>query len=306
MLASVAIPTFNRAGLLRQTLAGMARLQFPAADHEILVIDNNSADDTAAVVAQFACAPSPPRHIRETRQGLDFARNRAIEEARGEILVLADDDILVEPDWLSRLIEPFLQDRAGRIGAVGGEVIPVFPDGLPAWVAGWHGPLAFRPDAGPIRPDQSPMGANLALRRALFSEIGPFATALDRMAGSFFSGGDTEMIRRVRASGREIWFAPKAAVRHQMPASRTTFRYAARHAFDSARSRVVERAGQPGRAGYLALRFAANLLKGPAFAVLALCNFLVLRPGAAKKALVRAWRACGYLYQVPRSALGKI
>ena len=59
------------------------------------------------------------------------------------------------------------------------------------------------------------------------------------------------MIRRIRAAHMEVWFVPSAAVRHQMPASRTTFRYAARHAFDSARSRVIDRAGQPESRRYL-------------------------------------------------------
>jgi hypothetical protein len=91
-----------------------------------------------------------------------------------------------------------------------------------------------------------------------------------------------------------------------MPASRTTFRYAARHAFDSARSRVIDRAGQPGAAAYFAGRLVANLAKAAAFALLAALNTLILRRGEAKKALVRAWRSCGYLYQIPRSLIGKV
>ena len=304
---TVAIPTYNRAKYLRQTLAGIAAQRFPRDHVEVLVIDNNSTDDTAEVVAAFADAWPAPRRIVETRQGLDFARNRAVAEARGEIIVFGDDDILVEPDWLAQITVPLLADAdARRIGAVGGEVVPVFPDGLPDWVREWHAPLAFRPDAGPLEAKHCPMGANLAFPRWVFERLGLFHTALDRAAGNYFSGGDSEMIRRVRAAGLKVWFAPGAAVRHQMPAGRTTFRYAARHAFDSARSRVIDRAGQPGAAAYLAGRLVANGLKAAGFALLALINTLMLRTGAAKKALVRAWRSCGYLYQIPRSLLGRI
>lgn len=150
------------------------------------------------------------------------------------------------------------------------------------------------------------MGANLAFPRRVFDRLGLFHTALDRAAGNYFSGGDSEMIRRVRAAGLEVWFVPAAAVRHQMPASRTTFRYAARHAFDSARSRVIDRAGQPGAYAYLSGRLLANLLKAAGFACLTLLNALLFRPGAAKQALVRSWRSCGYLYQIPRSLVGRI
>ena len=304
---TVAIPTYNRADFLRQTLAGIAAQQFPRDHFEVLVIDNNSTDHTRAVVAEFAAATPAPRYLLEKQQGLDYARNRAIAEARGEIIVFGDDDILVQPDWLAQMAVPLLADAATqRIGAIGGEVIPVFPDGLPDWVREWHAPLAFRTDTGPLEAKHSPMGANLAFPRWVFAQLGNFHTALDRAAGNYFSGGDSEMIRRVRAAGFEVWFAPAAAVRHQMPASRTTFRYARRHAFDSARSRVIDRAGQPGAAGYLIGRLFANAAKALGFTLVALFNVIVLRTGGAKKALVRAWRSCGYLYQIPRSLAGKI
>ena len=304
---TVAIPTYNRADFLRQTLAGLVAQQFPREHYEILVIDNNSRDHTAAVVAEFASANPAPRLVREEKQGLDHARNRALAEARGEIVVFGDDDILVKPDWLAHMTVPLIADAGARkIGAVGGEVIPVFPDGLPDWVREWHAPLAFRTDLGPIESKQSPMGANLAFPKWVFEQLGPFHTALDRAAGNYFSGGDSEMIRRVRAAGLQVWFAPAAAVQHQMPASRTTFRYAARHAFDSARSRVIDRAGQPGAGGYFVSRLLGNSLKAIGFALLAFLNFIIAQTGAAKKALVRAWRSCGYLYQIPRSLVGKI
>jgi glycosyltransferase involved in cell wall biosynthesis len=304
---TVAIPTYNRADFLRQTLAGLVAQEFPRDHFEVLVIDNNSTDHTRAVVAEFANATPAPRYLLETQQGLDYARNRAVTAARGDILLFGDDDILVQPDWLAQMAAPLLADApTRRIGAIGGEVIPVFPDGLPAWVKEWHAPLAFRAGTGPLDARHSPMGANLAFPRWVFPQVGVFHTALDRAAGNYFSGGDSEMVRRIRAAGLEVWFSPAAAVQHQMPASRTTFRYARRHAFDSARSRVIDRAGQPGALGYLGGRFLANGLKASGFAALAVLNALVFRGGGAKQALVRAWRSCGYLYQIPRSLCGKV
>jgi glycosyltransferase involved in cell wall biosynthesis len=296
---------------LKRTLEGMVRQAYPSDHWELLVIDNNSPDDTRQVVASFASASPSPRFILETRQGLDFGRNRAIAEAKGEILALVDDDIIVDPDWLGHMVSPFASDTAHRIGVVGGEVIPVFPDGLPTWQEGAHRPLSFRPDAGPLPAHQTPMGANFAFPREVFERFGTFDTQLDRQGSSLFGGGDSEMIRRNRAGGLEVWFAPAAKVLHQMPAGRLTFRYASRHAFDSARSRVVDRVSQlrdSGRsaAGFLASRACGSLVKLLLFSFAALASAVVLRTGPAKKALVRAWRSCGYLYQIARSALGKI
>lgn len=301
---TVAIPTYNRSRLLRQTLAGIVQQQYPRDAFEILVIDNNSRDDTRTVVAEFTGAHPSLRYVLEEQQGLDHARNRAVAEAKGDILVFGDDDILVEPTWLTLLVAAFSTEESDRIGAVGGEVVPVFPDGLPPWVAEWHSPLAFRETPGPLAPNQSPMGANLAFPSRVFQEFGLFSTTLDRKGSALFSGGETEYLKRLRAGGREIWFAPGARVLHQMPASRTTFRYAARHAFDSARSRVVERGSRS--APYLLSRLFANLAKAVLFGTWALLAALVLRTGDAKKALVRAWRSCGYIYQVPRTLRGKL
>jgi glycosyltransferase involved in cell wall biosynthesis len=307
---TVAVLTYNRSRLLRETLACIVGQNYPTGRWELLVVDNNSKDDTKEVVSSFFSAATPPRLIVETRQGLDHGRNRAIDEAKGEILVLADDDILVEQDWLSELVAPFSSDDAHKIGVVGGEVVPVFPDGVPPWLEGAHRPLAFRSDTGPLPPNQAPMGANFAFPKWAFARFGKFDTNLDRQGERLFGGGDSEMIRRIRATGLEAWFVPGARAMHQMTAERLTFDYAKRHAFDSARSRVVDqvrtlRASCRSPYGFLASRAVTSSLKAAWFLVAALVWTILFRTGAAKAALVRAWRSCGYLYQIARSARGK-
>jgi GT2 family glycosyltransferase len=307
---TVAVITYNRSRQLRQALAGMLRQDYPADRWELLVIDNNSTDDTRDVIASFVTTMPAPRRIVETRQGLDHGRNRAIEEAKGDLIVLVDDDILVEPDWLAQLIAPFSSESAHRIGVVGGEVVPVFPDGLPAWLEGSHRPLGFRSDPGPLPSNQAPMGANFAFPKWVFVRFGAFDTRLDRQGARLFGGGDSEMIRRLRTVGLEAWFVPGAKVLHQIPAERLTLGYSLRHAFDSARSRVVDQIrvlsdAQKTPFGFMLSRAGANLLKAAGFLVLAALLMLILRTGAAKRSLVRAWRCCGYLYQIARAWVGK-
>ncbi|HEY1765289.1 MAG TPA: glycosyltransferase [Opitutaceae bacterium] len=308
---TVAVITHNRARLLRQALAGIVRQDYPSDRWELLVIDNNSTDDSRDVIGSFATALPTPRRIAEMRQGLDFGRNRAIEEAKGELIVLVDDDVIVEPDWLSQLVAPFSSESAHKIGVVGGEVVPVFPDGLPAWLEGAHRPLGFRPDPGPLSSVQAPMGANFAFPKWVFVSFGMFDTRLDRQGARLFGGGDSEMIRRLRAVGLEIWFVPGAKVLHQMPAQRLTLGYSLRHAFDSARSRVLDqvrvlKGSDRIAAGYLLTRAVANVFKVFGFLVLALLSVIVFRTGSSKRALVRSWRSCGYLYQILRSSMGRI
>jgi hypothetical protein len=155
------------------------------------------------------------------------------------------------------------------------------------------------------------MGANFAFPKWALERFGAFDTRLDRKGASLFGGGDSEMIRRIRHAGLEVWFAPGARALHQIPRARLTLGYAARHAFDSARSRVADRSrelreGGGSAAPYLASRAAGSLLKLAGFLLLALASAVVLRLGAARRAMVRAWRCCGYLYQIARSAAGKV
>ena len=311
LTVTIAIPTYRRAALLRQTLEGLVRLDFPSEQLEILIIDNHSRDETRSVVEGFAGARHVPRYLLETQQGANFARNRAIAEARGDVIVFGDDDILIGPEWVREIVRPFAENPPGRVGAVGGEVIPVFPEGCPPWVAGFHGPQAFRPDAGPLRAGQVPMSASLAFLRRTFGELGGFDTTVGRKGSVIFGGDENLAIRRLRQAGYEVWFAPAARALHQMPASRTTFRYVRKHAFDSARSRVVGRLREDretGRssAGYLVSRWMGNVLKAAGFAGLAALSFVVLRPDPGRQNLVRAWRSCGYLYQIARSATGRV
>jgi len=322
-LITVGVATYKRAAVLRQMLDCLVRQDYPPDRLELLVIDNNSPDNTQEVVAEFervsnatsADTRKPThvvRYILESKQGLGHARNRAIAEARGEIIVLPDDDILMEPDWLRTLCASLIAEwREGRqtVGCVAGEVLPVFPNGLPDWIREWHGLQGFRSaeeGAGPLPKTAYPMGANFGFPRWVFERLGIFSTELDRKGASFFGGGDREMLRRIHEADFAVWFVPAASVLHQMPASRTTFRYAARHAFDSARSRVVERARLGRKSSYLVSRFFGNALKALGFAFVALGCALLFRLGAAKKALVRAWRCCGYLYQIPRSLFGRV
>lgn len=302
---SVIIPTYRRARWLRGTLQTLVAQDYPADRWELVIVDNNSPDETKAVVAEFAGAPKAPRHILETRQGANFARNRGVNESTGDIVVFGDDDILVGPDWLRQIVAPFVADPTGRIASVGGEVVPEFPEGCPDWVRGFHGPQALRPDAGPTHDGQVPMSANLAFRREALVSVGLFDTSVTREGGRQFSSDENVITRRLRAAGREIWFAPAAVARHQMPAARTTFAYVRRHAFDSARSRVIDRVSAGPATGYLLSRFAGNVFKALGFALAAGLNSLAGRGGEARKALVRAWRSCGYLYQIPRSLFGK-
>src|SRR5215471_339532 len=123
MDCSVIIATYNRARLLRQTLDSL-RAQVLAAhlDWEIVVVDNNSNDETRRVVESFARQDGVQiRYLFERRQGKSFALNTALPISRGEILAFTDDDITPRQDWLQTTLGAI---RSGELDGIGGKVLP--------------------------------------------------------------------------------------------------------------------------------------------------------------------------------------
>jgi glycosyltransferase involved in cell wall biosynthesis len=234
---SVLICTYNRARLLRETLKALQALPAPS-DYraEIVIVDNNSTDNTAAVVAEASRgARIPIVYLREARQGKSFALNTGLAHARGDILALTDDDVLPGAEWLNRIVANF---RARDVTFVFGKVLPLWgrvppPELLTPPAQDIWGPLAIV-DYGdePIpylatRTDQRlPIGANLAFSRAALLAVGGWRTDLGKVNNTLISGEDHEIFLRLRKHGLYAGFYdPAIGVRHYVPAARLTRRY---------------------------------------------------------------------------------
>jgi glycosyltransferase involved in cell wall biosynthesis len=100
--ATVIIPTFNRSDALLTTLDALAKVDHPQERWEAIVVDDGSTDDTEAAVQQWIeNSGAPVRYLRQTNAGPAAARNRGAAEARGQFLIFIDNDIIVEPDFVS-------------------------------------------------------------------------------------------------------------------------------------------------------------------------------------------------------------
>ena len=132
---SIIVATYNRAQQLLGTLESLVQQDLPAAEWECIVVDNNSKDDTQALFAEFAEANRGfnLRIVREERQGLSFARNRGVEESRGEIIASIDDDETVNEEFARGYLELF--DKCEIAVAAGGRVVPSYPLGRPSWLS---------------------------------------------------------------------------------------------------------------------------------------------------------------------------
>ena len=233
MKFSVAICTWNRAELLDRTLASLCRLR--ASDQEpweIVLVDNNCTDRTGDVVGKYADR-LPLRLVREMRQGHSFARNRAVEHCRGEIVVWTDDDVVVDEDWLQHYRS--LIDRTAEASFWGGPIRPKFDAERPDWlVANWktcQGCFAVR-DLGTevfeLTADRLPYGANFAVRTGVQRQF-HFDENRGRKAHSLVGDEELDVMRRMIAGGHRGFWVPQAGVEHLIPVERMTLDYVRRY-----------------------------------------------------------------------------
>lgn len=226
---SVAICTWNRAGLLDKTLERLAGVRVPAGlTWEVVVVDNNSADGTAAVLARHA-GRLPLVPLTETKQGHSHARNRALAVARGALILWTDDDVLTDPEWLSRMTSAAAAHPDADF--FGGPVRPWFESPPPAWLADNLGVLGicfalvdYGPTSRRLAPTERVVGANVAFRKSAMDRF-PFDPEYGRVGAKLTSGDDTRVQEQVVAAGGHGVWVGDAAVDHFLPTARVTTAY---------------------------------------------------------------------------------
>jgi glycosyltransferase involved in cell wall biosynthesis len=235
---TIAIPTHNRAALVRDTLASVAALAIPAdVDADCVVIDNASTDDTANVVDDFARGVAlRMRRVFEPHPGSSFARNRAVDETASDFIFFIDDDAIAERDWAAELLDDM---RRRDLDAVCGMVLPRWSSPPPKWLGPslWvklavHDQRAIEsaPASSAERLDNY-FSANVGFKRSAFARFGKFREDLGVVGGNPISGEDTELFARILARGGAMGFAPRAIVHHLIPPGRMTRAYLRRKSF---------------------------------------------------------------------------
>lgn len=252
--ATVVIPTFNRAALLDETLQSLRGVQLAGGrSWNAVVVDNNSSDDTRAVVERQARDfPVPLRYLFEGRQGRSSALNTGLAAADGAVIAMTDDDVRVDAGWLDAACRALLENADPSVAYAGGPVTPIWEVAPPEWLdltrGDLWGTIAIQ-DHGPdpfVYDDRRkvPLGANMAARRSLFDAVGGFRPDLGRSSGKLVMGQEVpELLLRARAAGLRGLYVPAMRVRHHIPARRLERSYFRRWWYGKGVSRsALERA----------------------------------------------------------------
>jgi GT2 family glycosyltransferase len=199
---SIIIAARDEAVNLSSCLASVLESDYPPSDYEIIVVDNDSTDDTAEVVAGF---PSV-RYLKEDRPGPSSARNAGIAAASHDVLVFLDADTTVDAKWLTTLLAPF-EDPS--VSAVGGEIRPMAEGNMVSEYLSVSLLMRYHRYGGK-RPVKGYPSCNLAVRKTCLG--GGFDPDITR-------GQDKDICYRMIENGGKIVFQPGAVIYHDHPRS---------------------------------------------------------------------------------------
>lgn len=245
-LITFIICTYNRADYLDQALGSLLSRTPADLSFEILVIDNNSSDETHAVAQKHQQATDkdrkPVRYIKETNQGLTYARNRGIKESHSPYIVFLDDDIeatsSLVPAWIS-----FFKEHPDALAA-GGKIHVRFDALRPKWMSHFLLPLVGRHDLGnalkryPL--NKYPFGGNMGFKKSVFDKIGNFDTEIGKKGNKLYAKGEEkDLFERLYTLSDDIYYIPKAFLYHHVDGSRLTPDYVKKQALGIGRGMRV-------------------------------------------------------------------
>jgi len=253
---SIVVCTHNRAGMLRDALASLARLiSEQRFTYEIVVVDNASTDETPQVVLELSKLAPSLRYVMEGKKGIATARNRGYCEAKGDWIAFFDDDQLADPRWLLELSN-YVQKY--NLRAVGGPVHLKLPEGcqrdLHSFVRMLLGESRLGDGPFAYSPKVSPGTGNLMAHRSVFEQVGLFDEAFAVRAE------DTDLFCRMWKVGIEAWYVPAAVVYHVTPLQRLEEEYLARLATLTGRGVAERERGTSSLPLFIARFFAKAIL----------------------------------------------
>lgn len=286
MEISVIIATYNRSQSLKRTLESFKDLLIPEGiTWEIIIIDNNSTDNTKKTVEEFMTKTSLNIiYIHENKQGKPFALNRGLMIAKGKIFAFTDDDVIVDRNWLYNIIKAFDTTNATCLG---GKVLPSWAKGPPAWLTPeLYGCIALLDMGDEYKKITEPVfgGVNMAIKADFFKKSNfTFNTKFLKR------GEDTDLLEKLLENNEPVYYCPDMLIYHCIPNERMKKSYFRKWKFDQGKF----------RAHYTEINSYKNIFGIPLFIIRQLIQklfnyiwFLIIAP---KKAFVQQVHFIHYL-----------
>ncbi|WP_165025787.1 glycosyltransferase [Dysgonomonas sp. ZJ279] len=301
MRFSIVICTYNREKYIGASLDSVCRQTFANDNFEIIVIDNNSPDKTAdicrAYIEQYSQVQL--RYILETEQGISFARNRGIKEAKGEFIVFIDDDETIDNFYLEKLDSYLTQYPDARLCAT--SVVPVYETEKPKWLSHYTmrlitGYYNKGSEVKTLGGKDYPGTGHAIIKKELFTLFGDFNTQLGRKGSSLLGAEDKDMFLRLIENNIDCYYFPDIPIYHHIPDSKLTNYFFHRLTYSIGKSERI-RTKSISEKTYRK-RLYSEMIKWSASIVLCLGYTLALSPS-------KGWKLIQFRWNVSKGLLGK-
>lgn len=221
-IISLVICTYNNADSLAITLQQLLAQTTVAKDQvEIILVDNNSPDNTRQICQDFIQQSSiAASYIFEARQGLSHARNTGVANARGEYILFTDDDADIPPEWLGTYLQYIARSHPDCLYS---RINIIWDKDKPWWFLPEYTPCFVGVDYGNVPLTISDIhrefyGKNFCMKKALIVELGGFDPALGRNGSKLIAGEETLLYRRMIEQKKHLLYFPDAPVGHRLKA----------------------------------------------------------------------------------------
>lgn len=233
MILSIIICSYNRASYISDALTSLYRQTAVLNEFEVIIVDNNSTDNTKEVYAIWRQTNTNGQFtfISETKQGASFARNTGATIAKGEWVCFMDDDAVATPNYVENILK-HIQNKPDAVG-FGGRIIPKYIPSEPKWMSYYVSSLVGNFDYAPIacafENGKYPLESNMIVKKSVYDQIGGFNVNLPGVVGTLRIGGEgKELFYKILALGHIIYYDPAICVHHVVEVKKLTSEYMCR------------------------------------------------------------------------------
>ena len=232
MKLDLIVPTYNRSALLSKCLRSIDQAAVPSAmTLSVLIVDNNSTDDTDWVISDFIKQSKLSiRSLFVAEPGKSAALNRALSQTDGELVGLIDDDEEIDPGWFAVVDREFLDNP--ELDFIGGPCYPNWETPAPTWLPeDFDGAICSIPNTKRERfctwdndtntGSAMLMGGNAVIRRAVLHQVLPYPEDLGKIGRKIRSGEDEVIYHSLLAINAFGIRVPDLIIYHWIPAART-------------------------------------------------------------------------------------
>ncbi|MCP4992045.1 MAG: glycosyltransferase family 2 protein [Colwellia sp.] len=227
---SVVIPAYNNVHSTINCINSLLKQTIDNSLFEIIVVNNNSTDDTKELVSKLISNVDNCKLVDELNQGVSFARNKGWKEASAEIIVFIDNDVTADEGLLVKMLNSFISIKPAPV-AVGPQIRPNYETSPPNWfvddfeIRGWGGAARF---LNKHEEQQGFAGGCFAVKKTSLERVQGFDTNIGVIGDDIGAGEEPDFFYRLQKShnnSESLWYDPTVVVYHFVPEQHSTLKY---------------------------------------------------------------------------------